>query len=92
MPNTKSAKKQLRYSLRRRAINRANKSRLRTFIKKFRKAIEAKDIELAKQLLRPTISEIDRAVKKGVIHENTGNRYKSRLMQRFNKLLAEAGA
>jgi len=41
MPNTKSAKKQLRVSLRRRAINRAIKSRTRTFIKKLRKAIEA---------------------------------------------------
>ncbi len=92
MPNTKSAMRQLRRSLRRRAINRARKSRLRTFIKKLRKAIEARNLELAQQLLRPTIAEIDRAVKKGVIHENTGNRYKSKLMKKFNKLAAELQA
>jgi len=87
MPNTKSAKKQLRVSLRRRAINRAIKSRTRTFIKKLRKAIEAGDVEAATSLHRQTIMEIDKAVKKGVFHENKGNRYKSRLTKKLNELL-----
>lgn len=87
MPNTKSAKKQLRVNLRRRAINKAVKSRTRTFIKKLRKAIEAGDTETAKSLYRQTMMEIDKAVKKGVFHENKGSRYKSRLTKKLNELL-----
>jgi len=87
MPNTRSAKKQLRVNLRRRVINRAIKSRTNTFIKKLKAAIEAKDIEGAKSFYKQTIVEIDRAVKKGVFHENKGSRYKSRLSKKFNALL-----
>jgi len=79
MAHHKSAKRQLRYSLRRRAINKRNKSLLRTQIKKLRTAIENKDKEEATKLLPLTFSMIDKSVKKGTIHENTGRRYKSRL-------------
>jgi len=65
--------------LRRRAINKANKSRLRTQMKRLKQAAENKNIEEARRLLPQTISLIDKSVKKGTIHRNTGNRYKSRL-------------
>jgi small subunit ribosomal protein S20 len=52
---------------------------LRTDIKKLRQALAAEDMEEARKLLPGTASLIDRMVKKGVIHENTGSRYKSRL-------------
>jgi small subunit ribosomal protein S20 len=79
MANHKSAKRQWRHSLRRNAINRRNKSILRTQIKRLREAIKNKDKESAQKLLPETFSTIDKSVKKRTIHENTGNRYKSRL-------------
>lgn len=88
MAHHKSALEEGRKSLKRRMINKANKSRLKTEIKKFRKAIEEKNIELAKKLLKPTLSLIDKTVKKGTIHKNTGSRYKSRLHKSFNSLLS----
>jgi small subunit ribosomal protein S20 len=75
----KSAIRQWRRSLRRNAINKRNKSAVRSQIKKLREAIKDKNSEEAKRLLPLTFSEIDRAVKKGTIHKNTGSRYKSRL-------------
>ncbi len=75
----KSAARQWRRNLRRNAINRKNKSALRRQIKKLREALQSKDKDAIQQLLPPTFSLIDKSIKKGTIHENTGNRYKSRL-------------
>jgi len=55
---------------------------LRSHIKKLREAIVNKDKETAEKLLPQMFSLIDKSVKKGTIHENTGNRYKSRLSRR----------
>jgi small subunit ribosomal protein S20 len=79
MAHHKSAIRQWRRSLRRRAINKSNKTALRNQIKKLREAIAAKDKETAEKLLSQTFSLIDKSIKKRTIHENTGNRYKSRL-------------
>lgn len=74
----------MRQSLKRRARNRRNTSRLRTQIKKFRASIAESEAEAAAKLLPETISEIDRAAKKGTIHARTASRYKSRVARRFN--------
>ncbi len=79
MAQHKSAIRQARRSLRRKAINRKNKSVLRTEIKKLRTAIEKKDQKKAEEQMPQTFSIIDKSIKKGTIHENTGSRYKSRL-------------
>jgi small subunit ribosomal protein S20 len=79
MAQHKSAKRQWRRSLRRNEINTRNRSLLRTQIKNLRAAIDSKNSEEAQKLLPQTFSLIDRSIKKGAIHENTGNRYKSRL-------------
>ena len=79
MAQLKSAIRQLRHSQRRNAINKRNRSILRTHMKKLREAITSKDKETAQKLLPLTFSIIDKSVKKGTIHENTGARYKSRL-------------
>lgn len=55
---------------------------LRSKTKKLREAIDNKDKETAEKLLPQMFSLIDKSVKKGTIHENTGNRYKSRLSRR----------
>ncbi len=75
----KSVLKRARRSIVRAAINRANRTRVRTVIKRMRAAIEQGNATEAGQLLRPTMAAIDKAIGKGILHENTGNRYKSRL-------------
>jgi small subunit ribosomal protein S20 len=86
----KSAIRQWRKNLRRNQINKRNKSILRTQIKKLREAIQNKDKETAEKLLPETFSVIDRTVKKGAIHEKTGNRYKSRLSQQLASINIES--
>lgn len=82
----KSVVKAIRQTERRTAVNRANKSRLRTQVKKFRLALDAGNLGEARGLLSPTLSLIDRSIQKGIIHPNTAARTKSRLMLRYNLL------
>lgn len=86
MANHKSAEKRVRQTTKRNAINRSNRSELRTSIKKLRAAVAASDKSGATELLTPTVSLIDKAVNKGIIHKNTAARYKSRLTKHTNKL------
>jgi small subunit ribosomal protein S20 len=79
MANHKSAEKRIRQNARRKEINRSNRSKLRTQIKKLRAAIAGSDKTASGELLNPTVSVIDKAVNKGLIHRNTAARYKSRL-------------
>jgi len=88
----KSVIKRAKQSHLRAEINRANTTRVRGIMKKLRTAIAAKDSAAAGTLLRPTLSAIDRAISKGVLEENTGNRYKSRLSLAVNGLSAAAKA
>ena len=79
MANHKSAEKRVRQNEKRNAINRSNRSKLRTQIKKLRTALSAADKNASTELLSPTVALIDKAVNKGIIHKNTAARYKSRL-------------
>ncbi len=85
MPNTKSAKKELRKGLVRQAANKNIKDGLKLAIKKSRKAIEAKETQ-AKELVVKTMKALDKAAQKGIIKKNTRDRKKSRLQKRFNKI------
>jgi len=86
MPNHKSAEKRVRQNEKRRAVNRSNRSNLRTQIKKLRTSLTASDKNQSQELLNPTVSAIDKAVNKGVLHKNTAARYKSRLSGHVGKL------
>jgi small subunit ribosomal protein S20 len=88
----KSVLKRAQQSRERADVNRANRTRVRTLMRRLRTAITAKDATAAGNLLHPTMAAIDRAVTKGVLHENTGNRYKSRLTLAFNHVKAAAKA
>jgi small subunit ribosomal protein S20 len=79
MANHRSAEKRVRQNTKRNDINRSNRSRLRTQIKKLRGTIAAADKNGSGDLLTPTVSLIDKAVNKGLIHKNTAARHKSRL-------------
>ncbi len=82
----KSAIQQWKRSLRRNAINKRNKTALRSQIKKLNEAIKNKDQETARKLLPPTFSLIDKSIKKRTIPENKGNRHKSRLTQQVEMI------
>jgi small subunit ribosomal protein S20 len=82
MANHLSALKRARQTERRTARNRANTSQLRTALRKFRQTLQSGKPADAKTAFAGTVSAIDKAVKKGVIHKNTAARYKSRLSAR----------
>jgi small subunit ribosomal protein S20 len=81
-----SALKQMRQSVKSRVRNRKNVSQVKTQVKKLRAAIAAGDAETARKLLSETVGEIDKAAKKGVVHDNAAARYKSRLSRKVNAL------
>ena len=83
MAHSKSAIKRVRQNEAHRERNRAERSRLRTHLKKLRTAIGASDAATAKELMPEAMSLVDTLVKKGVLHENAGNRYKSRLARQI---------
>lgn len=85
----RSVLKRIRQTERRAAINRANRSRLRSQVKKLRRALEAGDTARAQELLQPTLSVIDRSIQKGVLHRNTADRTKSRLALRCQELIKQ---
>ncbi|HZI17474.1 MAG TPA: 30S ribosomal protein S20 [Pyrinomonadaceae bacterium] len=84
MPNHKSAEKRDRQNEKRRLINRSNRGRLRTGLKGLRAALDAGQTAEAQELLPQTVSLLDKAVQKGVLHKNAAARYKSRLTLRAN--------
>ena len=86
MANHKSAEKRNRQNVKRNAINRANRSKLRTQVKKLRAALGHSDKDASTGLLNPTVSLIDKMVNKGIIHKNTAARYKSRLTKHVTEL------
>jgi small subunit ribosomal protein S20 len=90
MPNHKSAEKRVRQTEKRNLINRANRSKLRTAIKKLRTSVASGAGQESQEMLYPTISLIDKAVNKGTLHKNTAARYKSRLTRHVNKVNAPA--
>ena len=86
MANHKSAGKRVRQNAKRKEINRSNRSKLRTQVKKLRTAIAGHDKSGGVELLNPTVSMIDKAVNKGIIHMNTAARYKSRLTKHVGSM------
>jgi small subunit ribosomal protein S20 len=86
MANHFSALKRARQTVKRSARNRANTSRLRTVLRDLRESLAKGDKQAAEQVYRQTVSALDKAIQKGVLHENTASRYKSRLSARLNAL------
>ena len=78
----------MRSGVKRNERNRANLSQLKTQVKKLRALIAAGDAGEAKKALDETMSEIDKAAKKGVVHGNAAARYKSRLTRHVNAMAA----
>lgn len=86
MANTKSAKKMVRKIAARTAVNKARRSRMRTFVRRLEMALKAGNAEEARTAFREAEPEIMRAAQKGVIHKNTASRKISRLAARVRAL------
>lgn len=86
MPNIKSAKKELRKSIKRAAHNAKIKDNINLLTKKTKKAIAASD-DTAKDLFKGTMKALDKAAKKGLIKKNAANRKKSRLHKKLNAVV-----
>ena len=86
MAHHASAKKRIRRNERRREINRARVSRIRTFMKKVELAIAGGNKEAAQEAFKAAQPELQRGVSKGVLHRNTVARKLSRLNTRIKTL------
>jgi small subunit ribosomal protein S20 len=89
MPNSKSAAKRMRQSVKRRMHNRVAKKFIKTVSKKAVTALAAGDFEKAAADLRAASSKIDKAGARGVLHRNTAARRKSRLARAYAAALAK---
>ncbi len=88
MANTSSAKKATRKIAARTEVNKARRSRVRTFLRKVEEAITGGDKSVAAAALLAAQPELMRAAQKGVMHKSTASRKVSRLTLRVNKLSA----
>ena len=86
MANSPQSKKRARQAERRAEINKARRSRMRTFVRKVEEAIAAGERDAAAEALRQAQPEIMRSVSKGVLHKNTASRKLSRLTKRVAAL------
>lgn len=90
MANTAQSKKRARQSEARYAVNKARRSRIRTFLRKVEEAIASGDQSVAAEALKAAQPELARGVTKGVLHKNTVSRKMSRLASRVKALSAKA--
>ncbi|MGV2101478.1 MULTISPECIES: 30S ribosomal protein S20 [unclassified Rhizobium] len=92
MANTTSAKKATRKIARRTDVNKARRSRVRTFVRQVEEALASGDAAKAKAAFIAAQPELARAASKGVLHANTASRKISRLAARVKTLSASASA
>ena len=88
MANSPQSKKRARQLERRTAVNKARRTRIRSFIRKVEEALASGESKAAAQALRDAQPEIMRGVTKGVVHKNTASRKISRLSGRVKALSA----
>ena len=86
MANTPQSQKRARQIERRTAVNKARRSRIRTFLRKVEEAIASGNADAAREALQSAQPELMRGVTKGVVHKNTASRKISRLASRVKAL------
>ena len=87
MAHSLSAKKRIRQNIKRRAINRARKSQVKTQIKRFEAALSSGDVAKATDQFRIVSKRLDTVASTSTMHKNTAARKKSRLARRLNNLI-----
>ena len=88
MANNPGARKAIRKIEARTEVNKARRTRVRTYLRKFEEAVASGDAGAAKSAFVEAQSELMRAVTKGVVHKNTGSRKVSRLAAQLKKMAA----
>jgi len=86
-----SAKKRVRQNAKRRAINRAHKSQVKTQIKHFEAALSSGDVEAASEQYRLIARKLDKTAARSTMHKKTAARKKSRLSKQLKNLKAKKG-
>ena len=86
MANTPQSRKRARQNEARFAVNKARRSRIRTYLRKVEEAIASGDQAAAAEALKNAQPELMRGVSKGVVHKNTASRKMSRLAHRVKSL------
>ncbi|HMQ40488.1 MAG TPA: 30S ribosomal protein S20 [Paracoccus sp. (in: a-proteobacteria)] len=89
MANTPQSKKRARQIERRTEVNKARRSRIRTYLRKVEEAIASGDADAAKAALQAAQPELMRGVTKGVYHKNTASRKISRLASRVKAVASK---
>ena len=88
MANTPQSKKRARQTLRKTEVNKARRSRIRTYLRKVEEALASGNADAARDALKAAQPELMRGVTKGVVHKNTASRKISRLSSRVKSLSA----
>ena len=88
MANTAQSQKRARQTERRTQVNKARRSRIRTFLRKVEEAILSGNAEAAQAALKAAQPELMRGVTRGVLHKNTASRKMSRLSARVKAMSA----
>ena len=89
MAHSLSAKKRVRQNAKRRTINRARKSQVKTQVKRLETALDAGNVEAATAELKATVKKLDKVAATSTMHKKTAARKKSRLAKRLNSLKAK---
>ncbi len=90
MPNIKSAEKRVKIIEKKTAQNKAVKSKISTYIKKFKAAIDNKDVQVAEIAFSDIVSLLDKAASDNVIHKNNADRRKAHYAKLLDDLKKEA--
>ena len=91
MAHSLSAKKRERQNTKRKMINRARKSRVKTQIKRFEAALSKGDAQAAAEEYRQVVKRLDKVSSTSTMHKRTAARRKSRLAKRLNALKTKSG-
>lgn len=90
MANIKSSKKDIKRSSKRRAVNAAFKTSLKTYVKKTRTAAATGDQDATQVALTTAVRNLDKAVQRGILHKNAAARRKSRIAKQANAAVKNA--
>lgn len=86
MPNIKSSKKSVRTDKIKTSSNTSYTSKIKNDMKKLEKAVKAKDTEKANEILKTSLSDLDKCASKGLIKKNTCDRQKARLNKKVKEM------
>ena len=86
MPNIKSAEKRVKIIEKKTAENKAIKSRISTFAKKFKVAVENRDVAVAEVAYKDVVSLLDKAACDNVIHQNSADRKRAHFAKMLDDL------